>query len=219
MRIRILILLVSVLMCGTVASRGHEPLVVTAILTTSPLFNYEGAPATPDADDPAIWWNRGNPRSSLIIGTAKDAGLLVYDLSGELVQALLPPNPPQILDERSRHTGRHQPRTTICRASTVRAGRPSAGSTTLTSLTTCDWGRARWRNVPTSPWFPIAAAIACGSTRSSRATRKDRWSTSRPPMCLVCSRPVTSSPRRSSRLAPRRASATIRWTIRTPSTV
>ena len=33
-----------------------------------------------------------------MIGTAKDAGLLVYDLSGRPVQALLPPNAPQVLE-------------------------------------------------------------------------------------------------------------------------
>ena len=38
-----------------------------------------------------------NPRTSLVIGTAKDAGLLVYDLSGRLLQAMLPPNAPQVL--------------------------------------------------------------------------------------------------------------------------
>jgi 3-phytase len=31
-----------------------------------------------------------------VIGTAKDAGLLVYDLSGRMVQALLPPNAPAV---------------------------------------------------------------------------------------------------------------------------
>jgi 3-phytase len=40
--------------------------------------------------------NRENPRRSLVIGTAKDAGLLVYDMSGQLVQALLPPNAPHV---------------------------------------------------------------------------------------------------------------------------
>jgi hypothetical protein len=34
---------------------ADEPLSVDAVLTTAPSFNYEGAPATPDADDPAIW--------------------------------------------------------------------------------------------------------------------------------------------------------------------
>jgi 3-phytase len=67
--------------------------------STAPLFNYEDAPATPDADDPAIWVNRRNPSRSLVIGTAKDAGLLVYDLSGKLVQALLPLNAPQVLPD------------------------------------------------------------------------------------------------------------------------
>jgi 3-phytase len=40
--------------------------------------------------------NRANPRRSLVIGTGKDAGLFVYDMSGRLVQALLPPNAPHI---------------------------------------------------------------------------------------------------------------------------
>ena len=61
------------------------------------LYNYEDAPATPDADDPAIWLNRRNPKRSLLIATAKDAGLLVYDMTGVLQQALLPRNAPQVL--------------------------------------------------------------------------------------------------------------------------
>lgn len=80
-----------------VATFADDPLVVTATRTTAPLYSYEDAPATPDADDPAIWINRRNARQSLVIGTAKDAGLLVYDLNGTLVQALLPPNAPQVL--------------------------------------------------------------------------------------------------------------------------
>ena len=81
---------------GVVGARGDEPLVLTPVVSTAPLFNYEDAPATPDADDPAIWVSRANPRRSLVIGTAKDAGLLVYDMSGRLVQGLLPPNAPHI---------------------------------------------------------------------------------------------------------------------------
>ena len=78
---------------------GNEPLVVSPVLVTAPLYNYEDAPATPDADDPAIWVNHDNPRRSLVIGTAKDAGLLVYDLSGKLWQSLLPSNAPQVPPE------------------------------------------------------------------------------------------------------------------------
>jgi len=78
------------------ASAAAGQSVVQPVLRTQPLFNYEDAPATPDADDPAIWINRRNHKQSLIIGTAKDAGLLVYDLSGRLVQAMFPPNAPQV---------------------------------------------------------------------------------------------------------------------------
>lgn len=76
---------------------AHGSSTVRPVLNTAPLFNYEDAPATPDADDPAIWVDRRNPRKSLVVGTAKDAGLLVYDLSGKLLQAILPPNAPQVL--------------------------------------------------------------------------------------------------------------------------
>jgi 3-phytase len=76
---------------------AEAQLVLQPIVRTAPLFNYEDAPATPDADDPAIWVNRRNHTQSLIIGTAKDAGILVYELSGALVQAMFPPNAPQVL--------------------------------------------------------------------------------------------------------------------------
>jgi 3-phytase len=35
-----------------------------------------------DADDPAIWVNPADPARSLVLGTDKTAGLLVYDISG-----------------------------------------------------------------------------------------------------------------------------------------
>jgi 3-phytase len=82
--------------CLTVAGQAQGPLVVTPVLTTSPLYNYEDAPATPDADDPAVWIDRRDRRRSLIVGTAKDAGLLVYNLGGQLIQAIRPPNPPHV---------------------------------------------------------------------------------------------------------------------------
>ena len=75
---------------------AQEPPTVAPVVTTAPLVNYEGAPATPDADDPAIWINHRQPRRSLVIGTAKDAGLVVYNLAGEMVQAIRPPNAPQV---------------------------------------------------------------------------------------------------------------------------
>jgi hypothetical protein len=81
----------------SMATAAAAQTVVQPVLRTAPLFNHEDAPATPDADDPAIWINRRNHQQSLVIGTAKDAGLLVYDLSGKLVQAMFPPSAPQVL--------------------------------------------------------------------------------------------------------------------------
>ena len=89
------LVMVLILFVGT-ATTGVAQTVVQPVLRTAPLFNYDDAPATPDADDPAIWINRRNHQQSLIIGTAKDAGLLAYDLSGNLVQALFPPNAPLV---------------------------------------------------------------------------------------------------------------------------
>ncbi|HZM93236.1 MAG TPA: phytase [Vicinamibacterales bacterium] len=89
------LVMVLILFVGT-ATTGVAQTVVQPVLRTAPLFNYEDAPATPDADDPAIWINLRNHQQSLIIGTAKDAGLLAYDLSGNLVQALFPPNAPLV---------------------------------------------------------------------------------------------------------------------------
>ena len=88
--------LAGLIVCVGTTGHASEPLVVTPILSTSPLYNYEDAPATPDADDPAIWINREDRQRSLVIGTAKDAGLLVYDLAGQLIQAIRPPNAPHV---------------------------------------------------------------------------------------------------------------------------
>lgn len=51
----------------------------------------ETAPVETDgdsADDPAIWVDRNNPSRSIIIGTQKQSGLYVYDLSGAVLQFL-----------------------------------------------------------------------------------------------------------------------------------
>jgi len=39
------------------------------------------------ADDPSIYYNRKSPEKSLIIGTNKKSGLVIYDLSGKLVNS------------------------------------------------------------------------------------------------------------------------------------
>ncbi|MFF8983828.1 phytase [Streptomyces globisporus] len=44
-----------------------------------------------DADDPAIWRNAAAPGRSLVVATAKEGGLRVYDLDARLVQSIAAP--------------------------------------------------------------------------------------------------------------------------------
>src|SRR4249920_1247621 len=54
---------------------------VFAVVETQPVVSTGDA-----ADDPAIWVNPVDPSLSTIIGTNKQAGLAVYDLSGKELQ-------------------------------------------------------------------------------------------------------------------------------------
>lgn len=57
--------------------------VVRPVLETDPVASVGDA-----ADDPAIWVHPGDPALSLVIGTDKKAGLIVYDLDGRTLQVL-----------------------------------------------------------------------------------------------------------------------------------
>lgn len=76
-----------------------DPAVIPSTIDTKPFASYDEAPATVDADDPAIWVHPERGSDSLIIGTLKDAGLVVYDLRGRVVQLIAPPNLPTILQQ------------------------------------------------------------------------------------------------------------------------
>lgn len=71
------------------------------VTETPPLFDDE-AGGEADADDPAIWVHRTRPEGSLVIGTAKNAGLRVYDLRGHQLQAIAAPAAPGPDDEAGR---------------------------------------------------------------------------------------------------------------------
>ncbi|MEU9735435.1 phytase [Streptomyces sp. NPDC048002] len=60
---------------------------------TAPLYDDE-AGGNSDADDPAIWRNDANPGRSLVVATAKEGGLRVYDLDAQLVQSVAAPAGP-----------------------------------------------------------------------------------------------------------------------------
>ncbi|MFF5980953.1 phytase [Streptomyces olindensis] len=64
---------------------------VTATSETPALYG-DDAGGNADADDPAIWRNAADPDASLVIATAKEGGLRVYDLAGKEVQSI--PAPP-----------------------------------------------------------------------------------------------------------------------------
>ncbi|MDX2114101.1 MAG: phytase [Planctomycetota bacterium] len=60
------------------------PFTVSPTVETAPVASADDA-----ADDPAIWVHPRNPSASLIIGTNKQQGLIVYDLAGREVQSLV----------------------------------------------------------------------------------------------------------------------------------
>ncbi|MGW0698286.1 phytase [Streptomyces sp. NPDC002867] len=73
------------------ASSGALP-AVTARAETPTLHDDE-AGGNADADDPAIWRNEADPGRSLVIATAKEGGLRVYDLGARPVQSVPAPPP------------------------------------------------------------------------------------------------------------------------------
>ncbi|GAA0436738.1 hydrolase [Actinoplanes capillaceus] len=79
------------LAAGAPAAAADRPLrEITAAVETPALFDDE-AGGIADADDPAIWINSADRSRSLVIGTAKNGGLRVYDLKGREVQSIATP--------------------------------------------------------------------------------------------------------------------------------
>ncbi|MGA5194255.1 phytase [Streptomyces exfoliatus] len=57
----------------------------------TPVLHDDDAGGNADADDPAIWRNAAAPGRSLVIATAKEGGLRVYDLEARPVQSIAAP--------------------------------------------------------------------------------------------------------------------------------
>lgn len=72
-------LVLAAVLTAPAAFAAHE---VEPLRETAPVFD-QG-----DSDDPAIWVNPADPRGSLILGTYKEGGLGVFDLSGRMLQFL-----------------------------------------------------------------------------------------------------------------------------------
>ncbi|MER7483900.1 phytase [Streptomyces sp. NPDC126510] len=83
------------------AGGGQLP-TVTPVSETPALYDDE-AGGNSDADDPAIWRNPADPAHSLVLATAKEGGLRVYDLGARSVQSLPAPGPPAAEDAPGRY--------------------------------------------------------------------------------------------------------------------
>ncbi|MFC7983034.1 phytase [Streptomyces sp. NPDC057336] len=77
---------------GTPAGAAAPPEVVPRAETAALFDDDEGGNA--NADDPAIWRNPADPDASLVIATAKEGGLRVYDLDARQVQSVPAPAAP-----------------------------------------------------------------------------------------------------------------------------
>ncbi|MGW7056071.1 phytase [Streptomyces sp. NPDC054887] len=88
------LVLIAALAPARAGTRAAEPLpAVTARAETPTLYDDE-AGGNANADDPAIWRNAADPDSSLVIATAKEGGLRVYDLDARQVQSIPAPAAP-----------------------------------------------------------------------------------------------------------------------------
>ncbi|MDI6520171.1 phytase [Streptomyces coelicoflavus] len=74
------------------AAPALPPAVVPRAETAAQFDDDQGGNA--NADDPAIWRNSADPDASLVIGTAKEGGLRVYDLDARQVQSVPAPAAP-----------------------------------------------------------------------------------------------------------------------------
>lgn len=64
---------------------------VRAVAETAPNWDDE-AGGDANADDPAIWVNPGRPGKSVVLGTLKNGGLTVFDLTGKELQHVATPS-------------------------------------------------------------------------------------------------------------------------------
>jgi 3-phytase len=76
----LLILLALLVAVCAGAAAAADPVEVRATLETEPFFEDD------DADDPAIWVHPANSARSIVVGTLKNGGLVVFDLQGRTIQ-------------------------------------------------------------------------------------------------------------------------------------
>ncbi|MFF5252852.1 phytase [Streptomyces leeuwenhoekii] len=85
---------VAVLCTAPATAHGEETLPEVRPRVETPALYDDEAGGNADADDPAIWRNAADPDRSLVVATAKEGGLRVYDLDARLVQSIPAPAAP-----------------------------------------------------------------------------------------------------------------------------
>lgn len=85
--LRAVALTAAVLTAAGAVTYAAGPAGVTASIETEALFD-DQAGGFADGDDPAIWVHPRATERSLVLATAKDAGLRVYDVNGRRVQTI-----------------------------------------------------------------------------------------------------------------------------------
>jgi 3-phytase len=83
---------------ATVPAQAHPHGRADALPTVQPraetaTLHDDEAGGNANADDPAIWRNAADPDRSLVVATAKEGGLRVYDLDARQVQSIAAPAP------------------------------------------------------------------------------------------------------------------------------
>ncbi|MFE7648502.1 phytase [Streptomyces phaeoluteigriseus] len=113
----------------------------------TPALYDDEAGGNSDADDPAIWRNAADPDASLVVATAKEGGLRVYDLGARLVQSLAAPAGPGPEDAPGRYNN----------VDVVQGLKLSTGRADLAVTTDRGNDRLRiYRIDPTSPGRPLS---------------------------------------------------------------
>ncbi|WP_369192989.1 phytase [Streptomyces djakartensis] len=91
------------LLSPTHAGALDQGLPTVTPVSETPALHDDAAGGNSDADDPAIWRDAAHPGRSLVIATAKEGGLRVYDLAARPVQSLPAPRPPAADDAPGRY--------------------------------------------------------------------------------------------------------------------
>ncbi|MFI6902343.1 phytase [Nonomuraea sp. NPDC050394] len=98
---RTLLLSLALVAVGAAPAHADGPPRATPVAETPALFD-DDAGGNANGDDPAIWVNKKNSGRSLVIATAKEGGLYVYDLGGRQLQHVAAPPAPGKDDEPGR---------------------------------------------------------------------------------------------------------------------